>query len=293
MTRRRRAAALLALASIAALLVGAPACAKPPVWIARSKHATLVLFGSIHLLPPGLDWRPKVLDEALGKANEVWFELPITTDSDRRAAATSAMRGELPKGRSLLQMLSPGAAAQLQAAAQSLHYPPEIIESMQPWMADLTLSIVDDGRNGATAFNGVETQVQAITPAATRRRALETPEQQIGFLAGAPLADQLASLRWTVGEIDSDPGSYRRLISEWMAGDVAGLERDAIAPLQEVSPTLYERLLVNRNRAWARKIERRMRRPGLVVVVVGVGHMLGPAGLPALLRAHGLAVEGP
>jgi hypothetical protein len=78
-----------------------------------------------------------------------------------------------------------------------------------------------------------------------------------------------------------------------MAADTAGLERDALAPLQKVSPTLFDRLLGSRNRAWAKVLTERMRHGGQIVVVVGVGHMLGPGGLPALLRADGLDVEGP
>jgi hypothetical protein len=275
------------------LLSAAPATAKPPIWIVRSKHATLVLFGSIHLLPPGLDWRPQTLDDALAKADEVWFELPISADSDKRAAAASIALGALPRGQSLLHMFSPQDAAQLQAAAAELRVPPEALDRMQPWMAELTLSIGEDAHDGATAFDGVETQVQAIAPATTARLAFETPEQQIGFLAGAPLQDQLASLQWTVREIGDDPAAYRRLVDEWMAADMAGLQRDALEPLQQVSPTLYARLVGERNRAWARRLAQRMRKPGLIVVVVGVGHLVGPGGLPALLRAQGLDVEGP
>jgi hypothetical protein len=171
--------------------------------------------------------------------------------------------------------------------------PPEALDRMRPWMAELTLSVAEDALNGATTFNGVEVQAQAITPAATRRYEFETPEQQIGFLADAPTPDQLASLQYTVREIDDDPGAYQRLVDEWMAADTAGLQRDAIDPLEQVSPTLYERLLDARNQAWARRIGQRMRKSGLIVVIVGVGHMLGPTGLPALLKAQGLDVTGP
>lgn len=272
----------------------APAAgAKPPVWVVHSRHATLMLFGSIHLLPPDLDWRPEALDEALAKADEVWFELPITADSDNRAAAASIARGALPQGRSLMAMLKPDDATRLARTAEALHCPAQAVDRMQPWMAELTLSIAEDARSGASAFSGVEDQVQAITPAATRRLAFETAEQQIGFLAGAPIKDQIASLDWTLDEIDQDPASYQRVVDEWMAGDMAGLQRDALDPLQRVSPALYDRLIGRRNHKWARTLADRLRRPGEIVVVVGVGHMIGPGGLPALLRAEGLEVDGP
>ena len=54
--------------------------AHPALWTVHSKNATVYLFGSIHLLPPGLDWRPPALEDALNKAKDVWFELPIETE---------------------------------------------------------------------------------------------------------------------------------------------------------------------------------------------------------------------
>ena len=43
----------------------------------RDADSEMVIFGSVHVLPPGLDWRPKALDAALAKADDLWFELPI------------------------------------------------------------------------------------------------------------------------------------------------------------------------------------------------------------------------
>ncbi|HUO12287.1 MAG TPA: TraB/GumN family protein [Caulobacteraceae bacterium] len=291
--RLRRGFAALAIASAFCLGAATSSVAKPPMWIVTSPQAKLVLFGSIHLLPPGLDWRPPALDDALATADEFWTELPINAASDNEANATTIARGGLPPGRSLSALLTADEAVRLRKAALDLNCAPAALDRMQPWMAEFVLSIADDARGGADAFNGVEEQLQAITPLSVRRMAFETARQQIEFLAGAPVKDQVASLNWTLSEIEDDPRSYQRVVDEWMAGDLAGLQRDAVQPLQTVSPGLYRRLLTQRNHAWAKVLAARLHRKGTAVVVVGVGHMIGPDGLPALLRAQGFDVQGP
>jgi uncharacterized protein YbaP (TraB family) len=288
-----RARRLLPVLLLVLGLGAGPAAAKPPLWVVRSHGAVVVLFGSIHLLPAGLDWRPPALDDALGKANQIWFELPLTAESDNRAGAASERLGHLPDGASLTGLLPPDEAPKLAAAATRLHCSMRALDQMRPWLAEVTLSVAQDAQSGASAFNGVEDQVQAITPLSVPRRAFETAEQQIGFLADAPMKDQIASLSETLREINDDPASYNRVVGEWMAGDVAGLERDALAPLLKASPVLYERLIAGRNRRWAGIVRGWLTRPGVTVAVVGVGHLVGPDGLPALLRAQGLTVEGP
>lgn len=290
--RAARAGALIAAAALALFATGAQA--KPPVWTIHAPHgATLTLFGSVHLLPAGLDWRPAALDAALASADEVWFELPITTKAADEAGAVSLVRGALPKDRRLTALLTADQTQRLVEAATRLHCTPEAIDRMQPWMAELTLSVAEDARGGADASSGVEDQIQSQAAPAVRRRSFETAGQQIEFLAGASVKDQVASLNWTVGEIVNDPTSYQRVVGEWMSGDLAGLKRDANDPLQLVSPGLYQRLIVQRNRRWAAKLADRLRSPGRIVVVVGIGHMVGPDGLPALLRARGFDVQGP
>ncbi len=291
MTRARWIVALLAAAL--AVATATVAVARPPVWTVRSKTATVVLFGSVHLLPPGLDWRPPALDEALGRANELWFELPINPATDNQVAQIAEQRGALARDRRLSGLMSASRAARLRAAAVALNCSPAALDRMQPWMAELTLSVAEDVRGGANASDGVEDQLQHLAPAALPRRAFETAAEQIEFLAGAPVADQIASLNATVDEIIDDPSSYRRIVGEWMAGDIRGLERDALDPVAKVSPALYARLVGERNQRWARRLAARLRQRGLVVVVVGVGHMLGPGGLPVLLRAQGFQVDGP
>jgi uncharacterized protein YbaP (TraB family) len=281
---------LAAMAAAAGLAVApTPAAAEPAVWTLRDADSTIVLFGSVHLLPEGLDWRPPALDAALEAADDLWFETP--TEGGEGRMATRAL-GSLPVGESLSAKLSPEGQARLVRASDAVGLSPAAVDGLRPWLADVTLSVATLIRDGARAEAGVEAVLAGAAPAAGRRY-FETPWEQIAFLAEAPEADQLASLEETLRQLDEDPELYRRLVRAWLAGDQAALDAVGVAPLRSLSPVLYERLLAGRNRRWTEQILERLAGSGTTVIVVGAGHLTGPDGVPALLRARGVAVEGP
>ena len=72
---RKRVLSFLALA--VAIICGSRAWAMPPVWIVRDADSEMILFGSVHVLPPGLTWRPEILNKALPRADDIWFEIPV------------------------------------------------------------------------------------------------------------------------------------------------------------------------------------------------------------------------
>jgi uncharacterized protein YbaP (TraB family) len=276
------------------LLLTVPAYARPPLWIAHGRHATLYLFGSIHLLPRGYDWAPEALVAALPKASEIWFELPIDGATNAAAGKLTSAYGYLPAGDRLANHLTADEDDRMKRVAGQLGVGYEALESMRPWLAEVTLSLTVDEQQGATAAWGVEQQLQGLTPPSALRRALETPAEQFGFLAGATLPDQIASLDATLQEITDDPGSFTRMLKGWMTGDLRELDADALAPLWRASPALYRRLLTDRNARWANQLRARLKAGrGAVIIVVGIGHLIGPEGVPARLRAMGFRVDGP
>jgi uncharacterized protein YbaP (TraB family) len=286
---RRIAGLVLAL-----VLAAAPAWAKPPVWVAHGTGgATVVMFGSVHVLPGALDWEPQALKDALKDADELWFEVPIDPGELLDGARTALALGMLPEGQTLSALLPDDAArARLGAVARSLNLPMTQLERLRPWLAELSISQAAYAREGASADQGVERQLADAAPQA-RRRAFETPQQQIGMFAGAPAADQVASLLDTLREIQDDPGAFHRLMRAWLAGDLKALDRDGVQPLRRASPVLFKILLTDRNAAWRQVLLQRLQGRGRVVVIVGVGHLIGPAGLPQLLRDSGVRVDGP
>ena len=282
-----------ALALIAALAAALPAGAQPPIWVIRDQDSTIVLFGSVHMLPPGLDWRPAALDTALQQANDIWFELPLDATDSQAAAQIAATRGLLPKGERLSAKLSPAGRKRLEKAAAAMNLSLPALDRMRPWLAEVTLGVAELANGGANGSDGVERTLDQAAPATADRRAFETPEQQIAFFADTPEKDQVASLEDTLREMEENPGAYPDLVKAWMAGDLGALERQGLKPMRRAAPTLYRRLVAERNARWAEAISQRLQGSGETVVVVGAAHLIGQDGVPALLRRRGIKVEGP
>lgn len=284
---------LLALALLLVSACAPAAEAKPPIWVIRDADSEMVLFGSVHVLPPGLDWRPAKLDSAIPAADDIWFELPIDPASESEVAGIAASRGVLPDGQSLSAMLSADGQARMKRIIAKYNLSPALIDRLEPWFAEVALATAQFRYAGADANSGVEKALSTTAPAHVKREAFETPAQQIALFDGAPMAEQLASLEQSLKDLETNPDAYDDLVRAWMDGDLDALDKDALEPLRKAAPALYARLVTQRNAAWVKTLETRMAGSGKTVVVVGVGHLVGRDGVPARLRALGYSVEGP
>jgi uncharacterized protein YbaP (TraB family) len=288
----------LALLAAVALLAPQGAWAKPPVWTVHGKGATITLFGSVHILPRDVDWEPDALKQALAGADELWFETPIDPAALLEAQRGALAQGLLPADKSLSALLSPTGKARLHREAEALRLPEPQLDRLRPWLAELTIGEAAYARDGATPDQGVERRLADAAPQASRH-AFETPAQQIAMFAGQPEAAQVSSLEDTLRDLEDDPGQARRLIDAWEKSDLKALEKEGLEELKHDSPQMFDALLTRRNAAWMRVLTERLGgrppqgRPTRIVVVVGVGHLVGPGGLPALLRDKGFRVDGP
>ena len=282
-----------AAAGLAVAVLCGEARADPAMWRVTGAKGAAILFGSIHLLPAKLEWRDEALSNALTNATELWFEIPLGDEADARAARLLQAKGRLPRGDTLSAHLSPDLLRRLDIDAAALGLDPSALETMRCWLADATLSIAADMKSGADTSGGVERRIDGWTPLSAKRRALETAADQVGVLADGATDEQIAMLSVTLDEIEA-PDRYPVLVTAWLAGDLADpSNREALDPLAAASPRAYRALITDRNRRWAQEIEHRLKRGGRIVVVVGIGHLIGPESVPALLKAAGLTVSGP
>ena len=286
--RRLLAAGALWLAACA------PAAAEPPVWTAHGAGGgEVTLFGSVHLLQEATRWRSAKVDALLARADRLMFEIPLDQASEAGAAGKLLSLGRLPEGETLRPKLTAKARGRLEALAGSLGLPIESLDHMRPWLAEVIVSVTWFQKAGARADLGVEHQIELAAPPSAQKAAFESVDDQLQALSGGSEAEQAQALEETLDEIATDPDGFARLAQAWARGDVRAIEKEGIEDLRRQAPAAYGRLVVARNRRWVAEIEALLKRPGRTFAVVGVGHLVGPDSVPALLRRDGVAVDGP
>jgi hypothetical protein len=202
--------------------------------------------------------------------------------------------GMLPAGTALPSLLDEQTRKDYTAALNATHVAPELLTPMRPWLALLMLnaSMVTQQRLSIEA--GLDRQVYAF--ALKRRgdtfRALETPEQQLKLLMPDDKSLELQEFDAGLKDLLNETLSINDLIAAWAQGDVNKLNNLMNSGFKE-NPKAEKLLFEDRNRAWVGKIEKMLQERHIFFITVGAGHLTGPKGVPALLRAEGYRVAGP
>ena len=288
--RGRPVPVLAALALALSVLVAAPARAEPAIWRVTDADTEMVLFGSVHALPPQVEWRTAELDAAIASADLVAFEILTPASEAEEVAMMAPLMGYMFATRPLREVLSAPAWARLEAFLIKREMAPEAFDALRPWAAAMMLEIAAAESEGATGDLGVDTVLEASVAPERRKEALDTPAlllSTIQALAAYGDAEGEALLVETLDWIEESETQPEWALEEaWAAGDTAAVA-ELVEEMRTEAPSLYKALMTDRNTAWVPALVRMMESERRVVVVVGAAHMSGPDGLP------GYAVEGP
>ncbi|HVK79630.1 MAG TPA: TraB/GumN family protein [Verrucomicrobiae bacterium] len=288
--------ALLAVSAwVLAACTPAPAPqADPALWRIADSDSEIWLFGSVHVLPPDLLWRSDRVNAAFAGADEFVTETDTSPAATEQFPSLAQRYGMLPAHQGLSVLLAPEDQKRLADATRALRLDHAQIERMRPWFAALQLSYAYALREGHSSDAGVESVLATEARARGKRLSFfETPEEQIRILADLSPADEAHFLSVTLRQITDQDESLGAMDQAWARGDVAALEAALAPQWAEAGPVVHEAVILRRNRAWADDIAERLDGSGRVFIAVGAAHLVGDGNVIDLLRARGIAVDGP
>lgn len=269
--------AVLASACASACASRKPACQLgPPVardgaflWRAQKGDAVLWLYGTIH--DAGIDAVPPVAVKAFTAASQLVTEL----GDDEPDKDVYRDRARMPYGKPGIDQLLPESDWYDLRDALLGVIKEDDLKRVRPWYAMTLLTTHLDPSRGKSM--DVEFAERAHDRG-IKIDALETWDEQLGALDAVVAIPELQE---TIHARHDMACSSARLRAGYDAGDSTTMEAILIVPQTR------DVILTARNTKWIVKLETYKN----AFVAVGLGHLLGETGLPAMLTKAGYSVE--
>ena len=277
-----------AFALVAALLLascGKPEPAAPALWeVTGPEGQHGYLFGTIHALPDGIDWRTERLQRAFSDSNALVVEVVAMEPAELFAKLATT-----PDQPPLSQRVDPRHRPALRRLLDHAGMKDADFSDTETWAAALTLSRAASPDGGSNSVDG------ALLDSAGGERLMWVIELE-GFAAQLRMFDQLPEveqrdlLEAVVDESQSAIEGDASLRRAWMNGDMEMLARETQKGIL-ADPELRAVLFTARNKAWAKRVVGLMQEGKHPFVAVGAAHMTGAGGIPALLGSSGYQVK--
>lgn len=259
--------------------------ARPALWKVSDADTTIYLFGTIHLLPKGVEWYDGKIASAFEQSHELVTEIPEVPQGEM--VAMMVKHGALPEGQNLRDMMTLDERTRYEAAMKGIGLPEGAFDRYKPWFAAMALATAPLQKAGYSIDNGIENQLNTRNKALGRPRGgLETLDFQLGIFDRLGADAQKAYLFDVIDSIPTIPQEIGKMVDAWSKGDARGLADLLNAATND--PALYKALLTDRNRNWATWIDDRLDQPGVVFVAVGAGHLGGKESVQELLHKQGV-----
>ena len=275
---------------LATFVVAISAKAEPAMWVIKDADSTIYLIGTMHLLKHDTEWNAEKVKKTVHESTELWLEI---ADLDDEAAMAPLMaKFGMDAERPLSSKLNEEQRKKLEKIAGTYGFPVATLEPMRPWLAALVLAVGPIMKAGYDPKAGVERMLSAQAVAEGHKiRGFETAEEQLQLLAGLSEAEQIAFLASILDDLEKGLDLLDQLAKAWIDGDTATITRLAVDDMKKEAPTVYQKLIVQRNIAWSEKIAGMLKGSGVQQIAVGAAHLVGPDSVQAQLAKRGIKVE--
>lgn len=261
------------------------------VWKVTNDKHSLYIGGTIHFLTPKDYPLAKEYDLAFNASDKIVFE------TDMQAVRSPEFTQKMMKlmmysdGTTINQVLKPEIYKALAIHLSSRKIPMQAFASYKPSLLAITLSVVELQKMGYTS-EGVDLFYSNKAKQQNKEQGwLETPDEQLSFLANLGGDDPNIMIEYTLKDIKKMPVMLGDLHSAWLSGDMQSMTEVGITSFKAEYADIYQDLLVTRNNNWFPKIVNMLNDSPTEFILVGALHLAGPDSVLTKLKDKGYKIE--
>jgi len=261
------------------------------LWEVKGASNVVYLLGSMHVMKEDMYPLAPEIEAAYQRAAILVFETDMDQLESPALALKLATKASYPEGDSLKNHVSPTVYALLATNLQGSFLPMEMVDRFKPWMAAMTVLLVELQKQGFDVQNGLDRHF--ANRAKTDQKSLEyfeEPEFQINLLTSLGDKESEEFLGQALKDMEVFKTEFAKLAAAWQTGDLQALDELILKSFREY-PTMHQKFLLDRNHSWIPKLEKLLHGESDALVVVGAGHMIGKEGVVDLLQAKGYQIQ--
>jgi len=261
------------------------------LWEVQTSTNKVFLLGSLHLLKSDAYPLAAEIENAYRLSPKVVFETDIGAMEDPAVQARMLSMAMYPEGQTLLQHIPPDMQKTLKKKMADLGLPLEHFVRFKPWFLAVTLTTLELQRLGFSPLSGIDVHYYGRAQSDEKELGyFESIDYQLGLLGKMSADNQQAFLGQTLKDLEIAAEMADDMVAYWQNGQIEKLHSLLFKSFEDY-PEIENRLLLQRNKDWVKKIEAMLGGSENVFVVVGAGHLIGPQSVVDLLRQNGYKVK--
>jgi uncharacterized protein YbaP (TraB family) len=253
---------------------------------------TVYVLGSIHFFKREIYPLNQKIESAFGQSEILVVEANV--DDIRNVDVQKLMeRAFYPENDTLEKHVSPEIYELVKKETSGLGIPVELINKQRPWFLAMTLEALESLKLGFDPNYGIDKYFLSKAEGKKRILELESIDYQLNLLSSFSDKDQELLLLYTLRDLRLLEQELEQLSKAWTSGDTKSMESILTRSVSEDNrfASILEKIVYERNRKMASKIEDLLRTSETYFVIVGAGHLVGDRGIIENLKRKGYLVE--
>ena len=248
------------------------------------RPSAIHLLGSVHSLQRTDYEKAPAVEEAIKQCQLILFE--VDPKEDQTFARKLGEAARLPRGQQIRGKISPKTYNYLRKITingmAEWHH-------LYPWAIAMLLDY--PALRGVSYIYGVDNHVAEMARRYSKRTSgVETVDEHVHVLSDMHMIEGEVYLLQALVHAAEASQQFRLDVAAWKSGDTNRLYAMHIRRMKE-APTVWWRLLDQRNAKWIPRLEAAIKSGTPTLVVAGALHFSGPRSVIALLQKRGYKIE--